>query len=180
MSSGYDNAARPRSPVRMRITSSPVRDRIVNECRPQQRESQECFKAHTLNERAGDQRGRDDREHHLVRGEREMRNRRGVIRVRRRFHANQTGKIQRTDKTTDAGSKRERVADENPLHADQTHYDKTEVERREYVLAAHHTAVKNASAGVIIITSAVATKTQPVSPALIVAIVSISLLLNKF
>ena len=53
----------------------PVRDRGVDEDRPQDREQHERAEALALGERAGDERRRDGREHQLERGEQDERDR---------------------------------------------------------------------------------------------------------
>ena len=53
----------------------PVRDRVVDERRPEQDERDVRRELHALGERARDERRRDDREHHLERDERERRDR---------------------------------------------------------------------------------------------------------
>ena len=60
----------------------PVRDRGVDEGRPEQAEDGHRLEALTLGERAGDERRGDDGEHHLERHEREGRDRRRVVGVR--------------------------------------------------------------------------------------------------
>src|SRR5664280_1311528 len=56
----------------------PVRDRRIDEHRPQGHEQHEAAELHPVRKRAGDQRRRNDREHHLEGHEGQWRNRQGV------------------------------------------------------------------------------------------------------
>ena len=63
-----------------------VRHRVVDDEGPEDHEEEERLEAHASGDRPGDERGRDDREHHLEQGEDQQRNG-GGIRVRRRLDA---------------------------------------------------------------------------------------------
>jgi len=120
----------------------PVRDRVIDEGRPEQAEQQEGLEADALDERAGDERRGDDRKGHLEGGKGHVRDGPGVLGVRLRTDTRQPGKVEPADDPAEGGPKGERVADQDPLQADQAHHHEAEVEGGENVLPAHHAAVE--------------------------------------
>ena len=88
----------------------PVRDRAVDDERPQRDEHHVGREAHALDDRAGDQRRRDDRERALVAHEQQVRNR--ALRLRGRRRAG-TARDSVADPVV-AGRERQRVADRPP------------------------------------------------------------------
>ncbi len=68
-------------------TPDPVADRIIHECRPEQAENDKCGKLHPLGKRACDQCRSNDCKHHLIDHEQLVRNRSGIIGIRRQSDA---------------------------------------------------------------------------------------------
>src|SRR3989475_8754400 len=122
----------------------PVRDRVVDECRPEQREEHEGLEALTFSERAADQGGRDNGKHHLENHEGLMRNGGRVIGVRREAHVVQSDPFEAADDMELVRSEGETVAPENPLDTDEAEDEKAMHDGREDVLAADEPPVEEA------------------------------------
>ena len=82
----------------------PVRDRVIDERRPEQAEDHERLEALALGERAGDQRRGDDGEHHLEDHERLVRDRRRVVGVRLLADALQAEPVEPADEAAAVGA----------------------------------------------------------------------------
>ena len=83
----------------------PVRHRRVDERRPEQAEDDERLEALALGEGAGDQRRRDDGEHHLEGHEGRVRDRRRVVGVRLLPDAVQAEPVEAADEAAQSGPK---------------------------------------------------------------------------
>src|SRR2546421_6333907 len=114
----------------------PVRDRVVDEGRPEQREDHEGLEALPFSERAADQGGRDNGKHHLEKHEGLMRDGGRVIGIGRETHVVQADPFEAADDMELVRSEGEAVAPENPLDTDEAEDEKTVHDRREDVLAA--------------------------------------------
>ena len=125
----------------------PVRDRRVHEHRPQPDEPDPRRELHAVGDRAGDQRGRDDREHHLERRERQRRDR----------HRAEAGRGDR--RSTSSSNARSKLPIHLPVPPNASEYtntaqstlDEPEAEEvlhqhREHVLGPHHAAVEQRQA----------------------------------
>ncbi len=129
------------------LAPDPVRERVVDERRPEHREEEERREPLPLGERAGDERGRDGREHHLEEHERLVRDGGGVPRVRRRAHATQAGPLEPADDAAAVGPEGKAVSEEHPLQRDDAENGERLHERRQHVLLPHHPAVEEGEAG---------------------------------
>ena len=84
--------------------------------------------------------------------------------------------VEAADEAAVGRAERQRVAEEDPLDAQERDRDERVHERREHVLAAHHAAVEERQPGVISRTSAQLTRSHAVSPVSILS--GIGLLVN--
>src|SRR2546428_813880 len=91
----------------------PVRDRVVDERGPEECEDDEGLEALALGERAGDERRRDHREHHLEDHVRLVRNG-WCIRTRVLADASECRPVEAADDPSNVRTERERVAPEQP------------------------------------------------------------------
>jgi hypothetical protein len=129
-----------------------VRDRRVDEHRPEEREDDETREALPLGEGAGDQGRRDRGEHQLERGEEDERDRRAVDRRRGEADVHEPGEIEPADEPRNAKDvgvrrEREREADQDPDDADEGQPKEAVHDRREDVLAPDEAAVEQGEAG---------------------------------
>ena len=118
-----------------------VRERAVDDQRPQADEDQVAAEAHPLAERPRDERRGDDGELHLERHVHQRRNRGGVA-VRRAVDAAQHHVLQAADHPPVIGAERQRVPHDHPQQAD--HADRHEGldHRRDHVLRAYQPSVE--------------------------------------
>ena len=119
----------------------PVRQRIVDQCRPQDEEHDVTPEAHPLHDGARDEGGGDDREHPLEHGVGLQRDRRRIGRVGLESNVVQAEPCEAAEPRV-AGTERDRVADEHPLNADDAERDHAHHHRIEGVLGTHQTAVE--------------------------------------
>ena len=122
----------------------PMRDHIVHHRAPKQTERDERLEAFALRERPRNQRRRDHGEHHLKHHEGLVRDRRSVIRIGRCTDAREPrpGEAADDSPAVDVRPERERIAPEDPLHADQAKHDKAVHDGGEDVLLADEAAIE--------------------------------------
>ena len=124
------------------VAPNPVRQRIVDERRPEQREEHEGGELLPLGESAGDERRGNGGEHHLEEHERLVRDRRRVRRIGRRTDPAQAGELEPAEEPSPVGSERQGVAEQHPLDRHEAEHDEALHQRGERVLLAHHSAVE--------------------------------------
>ncbi len=115
----------------------PVRHRRVDEERPQDDENEIRREAHPLDDRAGDERGRDDAERALIGHEQVMRD--GALRLEPDASQEQPREIA---DVVIPGRKRQRIPDDRPEDADESERDKAHHHRVQGVLRSHEAAVE--------------------------------------
>jgi len=96
-------------------TPDPVSYRVINQCRPDQREDHESGKLHPLGKRTCDECRGDDCEHSLKNHECHMRNCRGIIGVGGLTDAFEAQPVQVTDQVVNVRGERQRIAPKYPL-----------------------------------------------------------------
>ena len=102
-----------------------VSEREINHDHPEGHEEQDGGELHAFRNRAHDQRGSDDREHHLIHGEHIMGNPVGIVRVRSGCDVLQEGELlEIADDRSSAIRKDEAVAEGPPHEGHQACYAK--------------------------------------------------------
>ena len=122
----------------------PVRDRRVDEDRPEDREQDEGAEPLALGERAGDEGRRDRREHQLEGGEQHERDGHRIDRARLEADAVEHREVEATDQaqSVDVRPEGEREPDDDPDDAHQRQSEEAVHDRREHVLAADEATVE--------------------------------------
>ena len=118
-----------------------VRERQVDDGRPQRHEEQQRAELHALGERTRNERGRDDGEHQLIDHEGLLRNRRRIRRVRLRADAVHERIREAADHCV-AVREREAIAVERPDDGHDRHHREALHQGRQHVLFAHQSAVE--------------------------------------
>jgi hypothetical protein len=122
-----------------------VDEREVDEQQPQDYEDQVGAEADAIAERTGDERRRDDREHHLIRDEHQHRDL-SVPVGRARCDAGQEGHVEVADDPAFASAEAEREAHGVPDDRRDAHRDEALDHDRQHVLAADETSVEESEA----------------------------------
>jgi len=122
----------------------PVRDRVIDEGCPEQREEHEGLEALAFCEGAADQRRCDHGEHHLEEHVGLVRDGGCVVGVGREAHVVQPDPLQAADQMELVRSEREAIPPQDPLDADEAQNEKTVHDGRQHVLAANEPAIEEA------------------------------------
>ena len=116
------------------LAPDPVRNRVIDQRRPQEGENDERRELDPLRERAGDERRRDDGEHHLEDHEELVGNGGRVVGVRRQADAVEAEPGQVPEQVSDVGAKGDAVAPQDPLDADEAEDEEGLHHRGQHVL----------------------------------------------
>ena len=125
---------------------NPVRDRGVDERRPQDNEHEVRLKPKALRKCAGNKSGSDDSEHHLKNHEQLMGDRRRIVRIRFQPDAAQSSPLQTADNMSDIRPECETVTEKDPLDGNNAESDKALHHCPQDVFSPHHAPVKEGKA----------------------------------